>query len=208
MRQRQLCLIKVKKRIGVLLVTSARRLAPATVAAILTLVRRTGQDEALTQLLQEISASRVAFALHRLGLTPLPLKETPPVPGSAHELYTVDTDKTLYVLTVTEPINPRTHSKQHGWQLDLPDLDRFQHPPDCSETLCLVILAEHGHAFRVGVSRRAVKTPDFLFRIDDLETFASAHQGEPLALWRLARSMRALREQVIRNRVKVSGSNP
>ncbi len=146
-------------------------------------------------MVHELNAIRVAFALHRLGLNPRSLTEAVPVPGASHGLYALDIDKALYVLTVTEPIGSRMNSKQHGWQLQLPDLACFQPPIEFREVLYLVILAEHGHAFRVEVPRRKAQPPDFLFRIDDLETFASAHQSDPLALWRLARSMRGLREQ-------------
>ncbi|MDL2344247.1 hypothetical protein QOL99_08785 [Deinococcus sp. MIMF12] len=180
------------------IVACPHALLAATVRAVVRLAQEHGVSEALTACVAQAGEQRTALALHRLGVSQLGIPlEASPLPGTRQSLHLLDAELLLHVVVLTEPVAEVNPAQWVGrWDLDLPDF-RPNLPPDLPphDLLTLVVVVHLGDAFRFSMAP-AGRASTLLLELDDLETFATAHREEPLALYRLHQSQQALAGQV------------
>ena len=111
------------------------------------------------------------------------------------DFYDLDTDKLLYVVTVTDPLdglsNPDWETRATLAKVSehlRRTLDKFYSDGDTREIVCLVAMASPGRSATIGFDEQEVEMLYGALSAAELETLMMVERNHPLALWKFLRA--------------------
>lgn len=176
---------------GHLVVAGPHALLSATASVILELARQAGEANRLTGQISSALQTQVRLALLRLDAEQMDATLPEDTPTVRHLLYRLDVEKMLHVITVTQDVSSSSAALRETWRHTLPEP---QAPSEGHDLMTLVVFADHAQRF--GLQGTPAWNTHLLvgLRADDLDLLATAHAGDPTALWRYGESRKALRQ--------------